>query len=234
MNKQEFEEQLKDIFHVTNEQLEQFETYKKYLQEQNKIHNLTRLDGEDVIYADYFFNSIYPYKDLDFEHINKVLDVGSGSGIPGIALKILFPHIELTIVESVNKKIKFMQGLCELLKFEHVYFINKRAEELEHKYKNYFDLVTARAVANLRILLELLIPYMKMTGICVIPKGIKVNEEMQDAKQIIRKLKIELFEEIKYESISKHKEFVLLFKKNAETPSIYPRKWKSIINEEEN
>lgn len=230
MNKDEFYELIHKDFNATDEQLNLFEKYKIFLQENNKIHNLTRLDSDELVYGEYFYNSIYPYKNLDWTKINKILDVGSGSGIPGIALKILFPHIELVIVESVSKKVNFMQQLANILDLENVIFINERAENINKKYRNYFDLVTARAVAELSIILELLIPYMKDDGICVIPKGKKVHEEMQNAKEIIRKLKVRLFNTEKYTLNNDHEEYVLFFKKNEPTPSIYPRDWKSIIN----
>ncbi|MBR4486831.1 16S rRNA (guanine(527)-N(7))-methyltransferase RsmG [bacterium] len=156
--------------------------------------------------------------------MDSVLDVGSGSGIPGIALKILYPKIELTIVESVTKKTLFLKELVKKLNLQNVIILNERAEELDKKYKNKFDLVTARAVAELRIILELLIPYMKINGLCVLPKGNKSSEEMQAASHIVKKMKIYLVEKLQYESSDEHKEFVYIFTKKEDTPSIYPRK----------
>lgn len=239
MNQIEFETQLKKEFNALDNQIEQFEIYKVFLQKQNEIHNLTRLDSNELIYGSYFYDSIYPYKDLDWNNIHEVLDVGSGSGIPGIALKILYPHIHLTIVESVTKKTIFLQQLVDKLKLDNVFILNTRAEELDKSYKNKFDLTTARAVAEIKIILELLIPFMKINGLCVLPKGKKGSEEMQNASHIIKKLKIQLIEKIQYNSLENHKEFIYIFTKKEDTPSIYPRKWKSIINnskekEEEN
>lgn len=230
MKKEEFFKKLTKDFNVTEKTINIIEEYKSFLQEKNKIHNLTRLDSEDKIYGEYFYDSIIPYKDLNWINIKNVLDVGSGSGIPGVLLKILFPHIELTIVESVGKKVNFMKELTEKLNLTNVHFINGRAENINNKYKNTFDLVTARAVAELYILLELLIPYMKDNGICVIPKGKKIADELQNATWITKKLKIELFKKEEYISSLGYKEYVLIYKKNFKTPSIYPRKWNSIIN----
>ena len=230
MNQIEFQTELKKNFNASDKQIQQFELYKAFLQTQNKIHNLTRLDGDELIYGSYFYDSIYPYKDLDWNNIENVLDVGSGSGIPGIALKILYPQIKLTIVESVTKKTLFLQELVKKLNLTNVIILNERAEELDKKYRNKFDLVTARAVAELRIILELLIPFMKINGLCVLPKGKKSSEEMQNASHIVKKMKIYLVEKTQYQSSEKHKEFVYIFTKKEDTASIYPRKWKSIIN----
>ena len=120
MNEIEFETELKKNFNASNVQIQQFEIYKVFLQNQNEIHNLTRLDSNELIYGSYFYDSIYPYKDLDWSNIDSVLDVGSGSGIPGIALKILYPKIELTIVESVTKKTLFLKELVKKLNLQNV------------------------------------------------------------------------------------------------------------------
>lgn len=231
MTKLEFEEKLRNEFNINDSSIfKKFEIYKDFLQKENTIHNLTRLASEENIYGKYFYDSIQPYKDLNWKNIYTVLDVGSGSGIPGIALKIIFPDIKLTIVESITKKTNFINMLKNILDLTDVEILNTRAELLPKKYKNYFDLVTARAVADLYILLELLIPYMKQDGICIIPKGKKVSEEMQNAKIITRKLRIQLLNKEEFSSSEGYKEYSLIYKKIDLTPSIYPRSWKSIIS----
>jgi 16S rRNA (guanine527-N7)-methyltransferase len=117
MNKEQFEEKIKKTFlNFSNDFFSNIEKYKQYLQKVNKVMNLTRLDSEEKIYEQYFFDSLKPFENIDFFSSSiSLLDIGSGSGIPGIVLKILYPEIKLTILETSLKKINFMKELCDIL-----------------------------------------------------------------------------------------------------------------------
>jgi 16S rRNA (guanine527-N7)-methyltransferase len=157
------------------------EIYKSFLQEYNKNINLTRLDGEHAIYGEYFLDSILPFKTIDFSKYKEVLDIGSGSGIPGVVLKILFPQINLTIIESNGKKVTFLKLLCEKLHVEAKIFF-KRAEEMRNNEREKFDLVTSRAVSELNQILEISVAYCKINGLIIEPKGMKYQEELEHAE----------------------------------------------------
>ncbi len=226
MNQLEFFNLLAKDFELTEAMKQQFITYKNYLQEQNKVHNLTRLDSEDIIYEQYFYESIVPYKGFDFNH-KSLLDIGSGSGIPGIALKILFPHMSLTILESNTKKINFMQSLAQTLGFDDITFFNQRAEEISSNQRETFDYVTSRAVAALKILVEISTPYLKVGGMLIEPKSLNYEQEHLEAQPIMKGMNVSLKEIIHYEEFKQH--YIFLMIKDKITSKDFPRKWKDII-----
>jgi 16S rRNA (guanine527-N7)-methyltransferase len=188
MNKLEFAESLNKTFkNIPNNFFDQIDKYKIFLQKYNQKMNLTRLDSESKIYGDYFYESIIPYKDFDFSKINLLLDIGSGSGIPGVVLKLLYPHIELTIIEANNKKCVFLKELCNHLGIKTV-ILNQRAEKIEKHQREQFDCVTSRAVASLSIMIEISLPYLKVDGLLIEPKSKKMYDEMPSAEKIISNL----------------------------------------------
>ena len=229
MNKSQFKEIIKKNFkNISNDFFDQIEVYKNFVQTKNKLFNLTSLANDEVIYQKYFFDSIIDYKQINFSKINSVLDIGSGSGIPGIMIKLLFRHINLTIIEATTKKVKFLNELVNQLKLQNVTIINKRAEEIKNNEYETFDLVTSRAVAELKILLEISAPYTKVLGLIIEPKSKKYDQELISAKEIIKELNLSLVNEYDFNSNGVlHHTFV--FKKNKKTNHKYPRNWKQII-----
>ena len=229
MNKSQFKEIIKKNFkNISNDFFDQIEVYKNFVQTKNKLFNLTSLANDEVIYQKYFFDSIIDYKQINFSKINSVLDIGSGSGIPGIMIKLLFRHINLTIIEATTKKVKFLNELVNQLKLQNITIINKRAEEIENNEYETFDLVTSRAVAELKILLEISAPYTKVLGLIIEPKSKKYDQELISAKKIIKELNLSLVNEYDFNSNGVlHHTFV--FKKNKKTNHKYPRNWKQII-----
>lgn len=226
MTRDEFINLLSKNFEINDYMLKQIETYKSYLQEQNKIHNLTRLDSDDKIYEEYFYDSIIPYKDFKFNN-EKILDIGSGSGVPGILLKIFFPNIKLAIIDSNLKKINFLKKLASKLNFSDIEFLNQRAENISSNQREKYDYVTSRAVASLKILIEISVPYLKVGGILIEPKSLNYYNELNESKEIIEKINIKL---ISVNPISTNKShYVFIFKKEKETDYTYPRAWKEII-----
>lgn len=226
MNREEFIKKISGDFNITPRMVEQLDLYKTFLQEQNKIHNLTRLDKEDIIYQEYFYDSIAPFFLIDLNN-KKILDIGSGSGTPGIILKILFPLLQLTIIESNNKKIEFIKLLIFKLDLKNIEILNMRAELIIKSQRELFDIVTSRAVASLKILIEISTPYLKVGGLLIEPKGLNHNEEYNNSESIIKNMDLELLE-IK-EVITPKKNYIYVFKKNSISNEMYPREWKEII-----
>ncbi|MDR0752896.1 MAG: 16S rRNA (guanine(527)-N(7))-methyltransferase RsmG [Mycoplasmataceae bacterium] len=224
MNKEQFEEKIKKTFlNFSNDFFSNIEKYKQYLQKVNKVMNLTRLDSEEKIYEQYFFDSLKPFENIDFFSSSiSLLDIGSGSGIPGIVLKILYPEIKLTILETSLKKINFMKELCDILNIK-VTFWNQRAEKIEKKQRESFDIVTSRAVAPLKIILEISIAYAKKNGILIEPKGINFQKELSEASVFIKNSKLLL-------ENNNNDTSVLIFKKTVVTDMKIPRAWNKIIS----
>lgn len=230
MNKQEFLILIKQEFSNININFieEKIDKYISVLNDFNKKFNLTRLNKKETIFQEYFYDSIIPYKNIDFTKIKKILDIGSGSGIPGFIIKIFFPHIELHIVESNYKKCLFLNELKKELSLDSIYVNNSRAENYAHKNIEKFDLVTCRAVAELKIILELGFPMAKINGLLIFPKSINYLTELESAKTIINKLDAN---DYKIETLNiNNKTFnTFIFRKKNKTNSIYPREWKEII-----
>lgn len=202
--------------------------YKTYLVEKNKVMNLTRLDDPKIIYKQYFLESIYPYKNFEFTDKMKVLDIGSGSGIPGIVLKILYPNIDLTIIEPIKKRCEFLNGLVNELGLTNVLVLNDRAEIYGKKNREIFDLVTCRAVAELKVIIEIGFPLCKTNGTLIFPKGQNHNIEYENAKLILSKIG---HYELNVENQSFYDKNLInyVFIKKEKTPLIFPREWKDII-----
>ncbi|GHU27895.1 ribosomal RNA small subunit methyltransferase G [Bacilli bacterium] len=198
------------------------EKYKRFLQEYNQKINLTRLDSDGKIYGDYFYESVIPFKDVDLKSIKTLLDIGSGSGIPGIVLKLMYPHITLTIIESNNKKVTFLNKLCAILDIK-VNILYQRAELIEKNQRESFDLVTSRAVAPLPILVELSIPYLKVNGILIEPKTLNAVHEINAAATKIEMLGSTIESINDFVSVNKVNHKVVAIKKSKITDLNYPR-----------
>lgn len=153
-----------------------FERYYEFLIQENKKYNLTAITNKEEVYYKHFYDSLTLIKTNLIKEGVSLCDIGSGAGFPGIPLKIIFPNLELTIVESQTKKTEFLKKLVKHLEIEKVEVINERAEEYAHK--KYFDIVTARAVADLTILNELCLPLVKKNGYFIAMKG-NYKEELE-------------------------------------------------------
>ncbi|MDR3163874.1 MAG: 16S rRNA (guanine(527)-N(7))-methyltransferase RsmG [Mycoplasmataceae bacterium] len=230
MNQTQFKDNVMQNFPFVDDTFfAQIEIYKTLLIQENSKFNLTKLATEEKIYQDYFFESIIPYKSVDFKPIHHLLDIGSGSGIPGVVLKLLYPHIQLTIIETNKKKAQFIQNLCTSLNLTNVHIINKRAEMINKNEYETFDLVTSRAVAILPIILELSIPYAKVNGLIIQPKSVNFQSEMSNIEHIIKNLGGALLRVDHFISPSQHTHNVVIIKKINPTKRIYPRPWSQII-----
>ena len=178
-----FEEAKKLDIYLNESQLEKFKIYMDFLLEYNSHTNLTAITDPNDIMIKHFLDSIILNKFVEIQKNAKVIDVGTGAGFPGVPLKIFREDIDLTLVDSLNKRIKFLNELMGKINLK-ADIIHARAEELSHnlKYRESYDLAVSRAVAPLNILCEYCLPYVKIGGCFVALKGANVDEEIQNSK----------------------------------------------------
>lgn len=225
MTKDTFKQALLEFgVQVNEEQLAQFEKYMNLLIEWNEKMNLTAITKEEEIWEKHFYDSIVPFDSLTTE---SVCDVGSGAGFPGLPLKIVYPEIQLTIVEPLQKRCRFLETVCQDLGLEKVTIEARRAEDYVKEKREAFDLVSARAVARLAVLAELCAPLVKVKGRFIALKGKQGHEELMEAKQAVSILGLELEKEdqIHVEDATR---INLYFRKIKHTPAKYPRAYSQI------
>lgn len=219
------EEELK--INVNDETLCNFETYEKLLLETNKKFNLTSIEDEESVLYKHFIDSLYAAKFVDFNE-KTLCDLGTGAGFPGLVLAIMFPTLNVTLVESNGKKVSFLKSVTDELKLKNVNIINKRAEELSD-LKNSFDYVTARAMTRLNILIELAIPLCKINGKLLAYKLFDVEKEILDAKHALTQLDSKIETIYKYELPNNiDKRSLLIIKKIKNTKKRFPREFSKI------
>lgn len=207
--------------------IEQFEMYFKLLVEWNEKMNLTSITDQSGVYLKHFFDSISAAFFYDFQKPLSVCDVGAGAGFPSIPLKICFPQLQLTIVDSLKKRITFLEHLTEQLKLEGVFLYHDRAETFGQKkqFRETFDVVIARAVARLSVLSELCIPLVKINGDFLALKAQSANEELLAAKKAISLLggKVQTVHSFELPIERSERNIIVIHKERA-TPKKYPRK----------
>ncbi len=203
-------------------QLKKFDEYFAMLIETNKSLNLTAITDEKEVVIKHFLDSVLPYKLL--KQNASVVDIGSGAGFPALPLKIVRPDLEVCMVDSLNKRINFLQEVTDHLKLDNTFAVHARAEEFAKDNREKFDVAVARAVARLNTLLEYLLPLIKVGGIAVIYKSTKLEEELEEAKKAINILggKFEKIEKFAIEEGELERN-ILVIKKIANTPNKYPR-----------
>ncbi|ETT88526.1 16S rRNA (guanine(527)-N(7))-methyltransferase RsmG [Viridibacillus sp. FSL R5-0477] len=228
MNEEQFVQALKEQgIELSEGQLKQFHTYFELLVEWNEKMNLTAITDQPSVYLKHFYDSISATFYMDFDKVQSICDVGAGAGFPSIPIKICFPHLQVTIVDSLNKRIQFLTHLSEQLNLDHVEFVHSRAEDFGQnpKYREQFDLVTARAVARLSVLSELCIPLVKTNGHFVAMKAASGDEEMKDAKKALTVLGAKLVDSYSFLlPIEDSERSIFIFNKTKNTPKKYPRK----------
>ena len=230
MNETEFINELKKIdIILTHNQINKFKIYYEYLIEYNKHTNLTSITTKEDVYLKHFYDSCLLTKTINFNNIDTMLDIGCGAGFPGIVIKILFPNIKLTLLDSNNKKTKFCESLSMLLELDNVEIVNKRAKEYIIEKREYFDIVSARAVKNLPVLIELSIPYVKQNGYFIAMKS-DYEEELNNSKNGIKVLGAEYIKTININLPNNTgiRNFILIKKINKTNPK-YPRNYSQII-----
>ncbi|MEY8443170.1 16S rRNA (guanine(527)-N(7))-methyltransferase RsmG [Lactococcus ileimucosae] len=228
MNPEEFYTQLEafDIF-LSEQQKEQFERYFELLVEWNEKINLTAITEKKEVFLKHFYDSIAPilYRLIQNEPL-KILDIGAGAGFPSLPMKIIFPELQVTIIDSLNKRINFLSLLTNELDLEHITLLHGRAEDFGQNpdYRGQFDIVTARAVARLNVLSELTLPFLMKNGRLLSLKAAKFDEELNDAKNAIAVLGSKFIEQIDYQLPNGDERHIAIIEKKKETPKKYPRK----------
>lgn len=223
---QTFKEKLsKKCPELTEEMKQQFEDYMKLLLEWNEKINLTAITEEEEIILKHFVDSLTISKYI--KEGNSIVDIGTGAGFPGIPVKIARKNVKVTLVDSLNKRILFLNDVIEKLGLRDIETLHFRAEEFgqNKKYRESFDIATSRAVANLSTLVEYLLPLVKVGGICICMKGSEIKEELENSKKAIQILGGEIQEvEEFYLSGTDIKRTIVIIKKISSTPKKYPRK----------
>lgn len=232
MNKEEFKNQVKLLgIELTEKQLKDLEIYANYLIEYNYHTNLTAIKDLEGIYLKHFYDSITLIKAIDLNSINSLADIGTGAGFPGMVLKILFPHLNVVLIDSNNKKITFLKNLVEKLGLINIECLNIRCEEYALSHLDSFDLVTARAVSNMRILSELCLPLVSINGYFIPLKG-NVEEELSIANDLINKLNGKIEDKTIFTlPIEESTRTILKIKKVDKTPNGYPRQYDKMQKE---
>ena len=210
---------------LTDKMQQQFEEYMKLLLEWNQKMNLTAITDEDDIILKHFVDSLTISNYIKAGE--SIVDVGTGAGFPGIPLKIARDDINVTLVDSLNKRILFLNEVIQKLELQKIETLHFRAEEFgqNKKFRESFDVATSRAVANLSTLVEYLLPLVKVGGVCICMKGSEIKDELDNSKRAIQILggKIERIEEFTL-SESDIKRNIVIIRKINKTPQKYPRK----------
>ncbi|HHY06872.1 MAG TPA: 16S rRNA (guanine(527)-N(7))-methyltransferase RsmG [Clostridia bacterium] len=212
---------------LTTQQINQFIIFKEELLNWNKKINLTGLTEEKEIIIKHFYDSLLGLKSYEWNGQEKVLDLGTGAGFPGIPLKIIYPSLTMVLVDSLQKRVRFLEHLLKTLCWEEVQAIHGRAEELgqEKLYREKFDLVVSRAVARLPVLVEYCLPFVQVGGVFLAYKGTGGQKEGQEAAKAIEKLggKIAKLESFLLPE-QRGQRTIMVIKKVKPTPSAYPRR----------
>ena len=212
---------------LNDRQKKQFHRYFQLLVEWNEKINLTAITAEDEVYLKHFYDSLAPI--LQGYVLNEpisLLDIGAGAGFPSLPMKILFPQLEVTIIDSLNKRIQFLHLLAEDLGLEGVHFYHGRAEDFaqDKQFRAQFDLVTARAVARMQVLSELTIPFLKVGGRLIALKASSAEDELHQAKNALNLLFAKVLDNVDYQLPNGDPRTLTIVEKKKETPNKYPRK----------
>lgn len=232
MNKEEFIKALADLeIHLTETQLSQLEKYYEILVEENSKYNLTAITEKESVYLKHFYDSLTITKIIKLNN-QSLCDIGTGAGFPGIVLKIAFPNLKVTLLDSTEKKCNFLRLVIEKLNLKEIEVINERAEIYSKNTREKYDIVTSRAVAPLKHLLEYSIPLVKVNGNYIAMKS-DITKEIDGIKNYLTKLKIKEISQVKF-NLPKEESLRTLIKyqKEEKTPAKYPRKYNEIKKKE--
>ncbi len=207
---------------INEKKAKQFDLFFDFLIEKNKVMNLTAITEENDVLFKHFLDcclaeSLFPQN-------AKVIDVGSGAGFPSVPLKIVREDLQITMIDSLNKRVNFLNDCISLLNLQNIQAHHSRAEDYAKNFREKFDVATARAVAPLNTLLEYLLPFVKVGGVCIIYKSTKLDEEIESAQNALKVLGGKVTE-IKTYTIEEQdsKRNILVVKKTKLTPAKYPR-----------
>ena len=224
MNQNKFIIELEKLgINLNKKQIDQLEQYYELLVDYNQKMNLTGITEKEEVYLKHFYDCLTMFKIIDLNNYETLCDIGTGAGFPGLVLKIVFPNLKVTLLDSLNKRLNFLNIVIEKLDLKDIYTIHARAEEFGKDYRNKFDVTTSRAVSHLSNLLEYAIPMTKVNGYFVALKG-NVEEEINEARSAIKVLDASLEEKIEFKlPIEDSNRTLLKFKKLKDNKK-YPRK----------
>lgn len=220
-------ELIKRDIHLNDQQLEQFQLYYDMLIEWNEKMNLTAIVEKEEVYLKHFFDSITLSFFFDLKNVQSLCDVGAGAGFPSLPLKICFPHLNITIVDSLKKRITFLESLVAKLNLSNIHLVHSRAEDFgqNKSYRESFDLVTARAVAKLVVLNEYCLPLTKVGGSFIALKGPQIETELAEAEKSLKILGGTLRKHYKFQlPIEDSERSIIIIDKVHPTKKKYPRK----------
>ena len=209
-------------YELNDAQKNQFEKYYQFLITENEKYNLTAITEKNDVYLKHFLDSIFGIENIAKN--SKIIDIGSGAGFPAVPIKIMRPDVEICMVDSLQKRVNFLNELIKMLNLEKTSAVHSRAEDFIKENRGKFDYATARAVAPLNTLLEYLLPYVKIGGKCLIYKSKKLDEELRAAQNALNTLggKVEFVKKFNFEEIESERD-IFIVKKVRETPAKYPR-----------
>lgn len=229
MTEQEFLIELEKLnIRLTETQKDQLNQYFELLINWNQKINLTSIVNKNEVYLKHYYDSATIVKIIDLNKPYSLCDIGSGAGFPGMILKILFPNLKITLVDSLKKRIVFLQEVIHELNLKDIQAVHSRAEEYAKEHIEKFDIVTARAVAHLNILLELAIPMIKNQGYFIAMKA-NVEEELKESKNALKILNSKINDKIEFIlPIENSKRTLIKIEKLKTCPGKYPRKYSDI------
>ena len=231
MNKELFIKEIEKLnINYDNDKLNKLDKYYNLLVSENKLYNLTAITEEEQVYLKHFYDSLTISKTINLTN-EKIIDLGTGAGFPGIVLKIFYPDIHITLLDSTLKKCNFLKKVTEELNLSNVTIINERAEEYSKNNKEIYDVVVSRAVAPLKHLLEYGVPLLKINGLFISMKG-NIENDIINIDNYINKLKLSNLDVISFQlPIEESNRNLIKFSKLEKTPDIYPRKYTEIKKE---
>ena len=234
MTEEQFKEELVKLnLKLSDAQLQQLKLYADFLLEYNKHTNLTAIKTTEEVYLKHFYDSLTIIKTVDLSAIDSLLDIGTGAGFPGMVLKICYPNLNVTLMDSNNKKITFLNELATKLNIQ-VELIHARAEEFIKNRRETYDIVTSRAVADLAVLSELAIPYVKVNGYFIAMKS-NYQSELENSKSILTKLSSKVIDIQEFSlPVENSNRALIKIQKYKPTSHVYPREYNKIIKQNTN
>lgn len=229
MSEKQFINSLRELgININDEQLKKLNDYFNMLVEKNKVMNLTAITSKEEVYLKHFYDSATIVKIVDLNSIDSLCDLGTGAGFPGIVLKILYPKLNITLVDSLQKRINFLNEVIEKLNLKNIVTVHARMEEFVKNHEEKFDVITARAVAHLSILLEYSIKGIKIGGKFIAMKS-SIEEELKESDNAISKLGFKLENVVNFNlPIIEAKRSLVSLEKIKKTNMKYPRKYSDI------
>ena len=231
MNKELFVNNLKELnINITDDILNKLDIYYNFLVEYNSHTNLTSITEEEDVYLKHFYDSLTIVKAIDLNTVDTLIDVGTGAGFPGMVLAIVYPSLKVTLLDSNNKRINFLNELKDKLGITNVTTIHDRSEIYAKNHKDMYDVVTARAVKNMKELTELCLPLVKVNGYFIPLKG-NIEDELDNAQSIIKDINGVVENIVSFKLPNGDNRNIIKIKKNDKCPNKFPREYKEIVKD---